>query len=91
MEKFSAWLPRLRLEKPRSREPSHPNLSYEHSEIFTKDLVVYRDLGNRASPVNRDHMKRPLEFKLYTAISIYVVGSKLQAYATRPNGGLGIH
>ena len=26
-----------------------------------------------------------------TAISIYVVGSKLQAYTTRPNGGLGIH
>ena len=26
-----------------------------------------------------------------TAISINVVGSKLQAYATRPNGGLGIH
>ena len=28
---------------------------------------------------------------LYTAISINVVGLKLQAYATRPNGGLGIH
>ena len=27
----------------------------------------------------------------YTAISINVVGLKLQAYATRPNGGLGIH
>ena len=26
---------------------------------------------------------------LYTAISIYVVGSKLQAYATRPKGGMG--
>ena len=26
-----------------------------------------------------------------TAISINVVGLKLQAYATRPNGGLGIH
>ena len=25
----------------------------------------------------------------YTAISIYVVGSKLQAYATRPKGGMG--
>ena len=25
---------------------------------------------------------------LYTAISIYVVGSKLQAYATRPKGGM---
>ena len=28
---------------------------------------------------------------MYTAISINDVGSKLQAYATRPNGGLGIH
>ena len=26
---------------------------------------------------------------LYTAISIYVVGSKLQAYATRPKGRMG--
>ena len=25
----------------------------------------------------------------YTAISIYVVGSKLQTYATRPNGSMG--
>ena len=28
---------------------------------------------------------------LHTAISINVVGLKLQAYATRPNGDLGIH
>ena len=28
---------------------------------------------------------------MYTAISIYLVGSKLQAHATRPNGGPGIH
>ena len=28
---------------------------------------------------------------MYTAISINNVGSKLQAYVTRPNGGLGIH
>ena len=26
---------------------------------------------------------------LYTAISIYVVGSKLQGYGTRPKGGMG--
>ena len=29
-------------------------------------------------------------FAIYTAISINVVGLKLQAYVTRPNGGLGI-
>ena len=54
MAKFPARLPRSRLEKPRSREPSQPALSYEHIENFTKDLEVRRDLGNRA------HMKRPL-------------------------------
>ena len=41
----------------RSREPSQPTLSYEHIKNFTKDLEVRRDLGNRASPVNRAHMK----------------------------------
>ena len=52
-------LPRSQLEKPRSREPSQPALKYEHIENFTKDSEVRRDLGNRASPVNRAHMKRP--------------------------------
>ena len=41
------------LEKPRSRVPSQPALSYEHIENFTKGLEVRQDLGNRA------HMKRP--------------------------------
>ena len=59
MAKFPARLPRSRLEKPRSREPSQPALSYEHIENFTKDLEVRRDLGNQASTVNRAHMKRP--------------------------------
>ena len=64
MVKFPARLPRSRLEKPRSREPSQAALSYEHIENFTKDLEVRRDLGNRASPANRAHMKRPLvEYK----------------------------
>ena len=55
MAKFSARLPRSRLEKPRSREPSQPALSYEHIENFTKDLEVRRDLGNRT------HVKTPLK------------------------------
>ena len=46
-------LPRSRLEKPRSREPSQPALSHELIKNFTKDLEVRWDLGNRASPVNR--------------------------------------
>ena len=33
--------------------------SYEHIEIFTKEIGVRRDIGNRASSVNRAHMKRP--------------------------------
>lgn len=35
-----------RLERPRSREPSHPTLSYEHIENFKKDLEEGRDLGH---------------------------------------------
>ena len=45
--------------KLRSREPSQAALSYDHIENFIKDLEVRRDLGNRVSPVNRAHMKRP--------------------------------
>ena len=33
--------------------------SYERIKFFTKEIGVKRDLGNRAIPVNRDHMKRP--------------------------------
>ena len=36
-----------------------PGLSNEHIDIFTKKRVARRDLGNRASPVGRAHMKRP--------------------------------
>ena len=57
--KFPARLPRSRLEKPRSRQPSQPALSYEDVEIFLKDQGMCRDLRDRASPVNRAHMKRP--------------------------------
>ena len=32
-------------------------LKYEHIENFTKNLEVRRDLGKRASPVNRAHVK----------------------------------
>ena len=39
---------------------SQCTLSYEHSEIFTNDLGVCRDLGNRASPVNRAHNEEAL-------------------------------
>ena len=59
MEKFPARLLRSRLEKPRSCWLSQPTPSYERTKNFTKDIEVRPDLGNRASPVNRAHMKRP--------------------------------
>ena len=37
-------------------------LIYEHIEIFTKEIGVRRDLVNRASQINRAHMKRALRW-----------------------------
>ena len=59
-KKFPARLTRSRSQKPRSRLPGQPAFSYEHIEIFVKKRAARRDLGNRASLVNRAHMKRPL-------------------------------
>ena len=67
-QNFPAPLPRSRLEKQKSRYPSQDALSYEHIENFTKDLEVRRDLGNRASLVNRAHMKRPSDEELNTVV-----------------------
>jgi len=53
MGKFSSRL-------PRSRQPGQPGFSYEHIEIFTKERVARRDLGDRASPVDRARMKGPI-------------------------------
>ena len=44
------------------REQRQPTLSYEHIEIFTKNLEVRRNLGNRASPVNRAQRKRAYNY-----------------------------
>ena len=71
---LSSRLPRSRLEKSRSREPSQPTLSYEHIENFTKDSEVRRDLGNRASPVNRAHMKRPWVANLLVTMNLSTTG-----------------
>ena len=74
---------------PRSREPSQPALSYEHVENFTKDLEVRRDLGNRVSPVNRAHMKRPtLSFSTskddyVNVLCIDIAKEKLTFYGTK--------
>ena len=37
-----------------------PAFSYQHITIFTKEIGVRGDLGNRSCLVNRTHMKRPL-------------------------------
>ena len=82
MEKFPARL-------PRSRELSQPALCYEHDENLTKELGVRRDLGNRASPVNRAHMKRPTLSSStskdhYVDVScIYPAKEKLTFYGTK--------
>ena len=64
------WRPRL--EKPRSREPSHPALSYEQGENFTRDLEVRRDLRNPARTVNRVHVQRLLP-KHWYELSVWVI------------------
>ena len=51
--------------KTRERESSQSALSYEHIEHFTKDLEVRRDLGNRASTVNRDQCEVACEQALH--------------------------
>ena len=55
--------------------PTRVKFSFKHLFTLIRVFRVYRVGGSF----------------IYTAISINVVGSKLQAYATRPNGGLGIH
>ena len=59
-----------------ARLPTQAALSYEHIENFTKDLEVRRDLGNRARPVNRAHMKRPSNQSLRVTL---VLCGKLKA------------
>ena len=50
-----------------------PGLSNEHIDIFTKKRVARRDLGNRASPVDRAHVKRPSSYmKLYFKNGLFV-------------------
>ena len=58
--KISSPLTEISVGKTEISGTERARLSYEHIENFTKDLEVRRDLGNRASPVNRAHMKRPL-------------------------------
>ena len=64
------------MENPRSRQPSHPTFSYQHIQIFTKDLALCRDIANRASPVNRDHIKRPSLLKQSYAIGLQRLAEK---------------
>ena len=45
------FIPVTRAQKPRSRHPGQPVLSYEHINIFTDVSVVMRNLGNRPRTV----------------------------------------
>lgn len=48
----------ISVEKPIPQELCQPTLSHEHIiENFRKDLEGRRDLGNKASTVNRAHVK----------------------------------
>ena len=63
--------------------PGQPCFSYEHIEFFTKERVARRGFGNRASPVDRAHMKRPYTTsaisKLFHIISRFVRRVKFAA------------
>ena len=48
------------LECSYGKKTPRPGFSYEHIEIFMKERVARRDLGNRASPVDWANMKRPV-------------------------------
>ena len=62
MEKFSSRLPaEISAAKTEISVTVPAGFSYGHIDIFTKKRVVTRDLGNRASPVDWAHMKRPQE------------------------------
>ena len=69
MAKFSSPLNEVPVGNPRSREPSQLALSYEPIKNFTKDLEVRGGLGNRASSVDRAHVKRPLVTGLFLPVN----------------------
>ena len=77
--KFSSPLTEISV-FPTGISVSQATLSYEHIENFTKDLKVRRDLGNRASTVNRAHMKRPLDCEWSFILSI-AIGVCFSVYA----------
>ena len=61
-------------------------------ELNFSDVLILWDSGlNRTAAAER--WRNAYEFSIKgnrdTAISIYVVGSKLQGYGTRPKGGMG--
>ena len=57
----------------------------------SSDISEPKYTRNTRQPNTRIRVYIYANARMHTAISINVVGSKLQAYATRPNGGLGIH
>ena len=64
----------------------HPSANYLTRSKTVKIAVVFLDIQPKVYGGGMALIQRSC---FYTAISIYCVGSKLQAYATRPNGSAG--
>ena len=66
MGKFSSSVTKISAAKTEiSGGPGQPAFSYEHIQILVKKRVTRRDLGNRASPEDGTHMKRPQGNSIY--------------------------
>ena len=69
----------------RFRMPKRPCAVLQQRLIFSRVITFYFHVWKRGSWNHANYIVR----YLYTAISINVVGSTLQGYATRPNGTVG--
>ena len=84
--------------RPSSVESTLSTFTHQHILSDTHRPLLYRRqfcfhvIGQMRQVVYRVRIYCPADrADPHTAISINVVGLNLQAYATRPNGGLGIH
>ena len=79
LAKFPARLPRSRLVKPRSREPSQSTLSYKNIENFTKELET-SETGPTRSTINGAHCEdRPGMAKMVYKIVKYLQSLRADA------------
>ena len=69
--------------------PCSPNYIYKFISLFIY-FIIFGFLCTYTY-IHVTYMKFYIHVQMYTAISINVVGLKLQAYESRPNGGMGIY